>query len=716
MNRLYFLATLLILCVTCASAQQSRAMTGDSEVTALPPPTPEIILTILIKDVEAGSLPDRVAAFDDIEIQGVKITGQLNGTDINCLRDMANGKLKYLDISECDIVEGGDNYSQGTVNTETAYNYWRGGYIILVKPRTEDNIIGRGMFASLSALETIKLPNTVTTIEASALRDCPNLKSVTIGPEVNNLSSCCVFTGCTNLTSVTFTNNNDYTIIDKIIYTSDCQTVVMALPTAEGSVSLLNTVKKVASYAFYDLQNVTNVTLPEGIDEIGAYAFYNTGISELNLPLSTNRINDGAFWKCTNLSAVDFPESLETIGYGSFAGCNLSEIDLSNTHLTTILGNETSHSNNIYPGWRVTSYSAFQGNPVTKVSLPSTLQSIGRNAFVSENLTDIYSYAIVPPTMYFVHYIPPVEISENPSDNPILVVPQIGGSTYSYQSSLTNVDTLTCRVHVPAVALADYRVAHGWRAFLSNMVADLPDDIGYEPYEGSGDDLQDYLNSFDDTEDVLTETAYTRQFRNTEWQSLYVPFTLNYSDWSACFEVARLTGASKTDGNTQIEATLLTADDGDLLANTPYLIRAKKTGKYTISFDASQMSEQKENTQTLDNLLVIKGNYNQRTSLKSSGFRCMLGGSLWYPTTDDYVLPPFRWYAYPYRLRIVRNSPIQVVIRDGATTGISAKADVGGQDGRYMVYDLQGRRVDTDDLSRLPKGIYIINGKKCTVK
>ena len=230
------------------------------------------------------------------------------------------------------------------------------------------------------------------------------------------------------------------------------------------------------------------------------------------------------------------------------------------------------------------------------------------------------------------------------------------------------------------------------------------------------DDLQDYLNSFIDTEDVLTASTYTRQFRNTQWQSLYVPFSMSYDQWSPYFEVARLTGASKTDGNTQIEATLLTADDGDLLANTPCLIRAKKTGKYTISFDAPQLSEQKENTQTLDNLLVIKGNYSQRTDLKSSDFRCMLGGSLWYPTTDDYVLPPFRWYAYPYRLRIVRNSPIQVVIRDGATTGISAKADVSGQDGRHTVYDLSGRHLAADHLLSLPKGIYIIDGKKYTVK
>lgn len=40
------------------------------------------------------------------------------------------------------------------------------------------------------------------------------------------------------------------------------------------------------------------------------------------------------------------------------------------------------------------------------------------------------------------------------------------------------------------------------------------------------------------TQDVLSGSLYTRQFLNTDWQSLYVPFTLNYSDWSDMFDVA----------------------------------------------------------------------------------------------------------------------------------------------------------------------------------
>ena len=721
LKRILFCGVLYGLSVMSGVGLHGVTAMATPSLPALPPAIEPILLVIPVSDVEAGTLADRVAAFSNLE--GVRITGNLNGDDINCIRELACNCLKYLDISGCNIVAGETKFQQGTHETESISSV--GGHVVILKPSRDvvNNVIGIGMFASLSTLETIILPNTVTKIEASALRDCPNLKSVTVGSSTSDLSSCCVFSGCSNLTSVTLESDSYYTIRDNTVYTSDLKTVVTALPAA----ALLSTVDSIAPYAFYDRSDITGITIPQGVKSIGAYAFYHTGISTLNLPRSVVQIYPGAFWKCTNLTAVNFPEDLEVIGKGSFANCNLQEVDLSKTKLTEIAGNNGYRNGNSY--W-CTEVSAFEGNDnLAKVCLPRTMTSIGRKAFSSANLTDIYCYAVTPPSMYFVHYTPPVESSDDETGVIAKPIAVIGGTSYYNSSSLVNVDTLTCRVHVPKVSLSDYSVAHGWRAFLSNMLTDLPDDIGYEPYIGSGNDLQDYLNSFVDTEDVLTETSYTREFRNTEWQSLYVPFTLNYDDWSPYFEVARLTGISGTTELPQLEATIMTAEDGDLQANYPYLIRAKKTGTYTLEVGASQMVGQEVKTRQYssgDLGVSVKGHYSSLQGLNHAKRYVMLGGSVRIPSSDSYVLQPYRWSAIALPSHLVIKPillPINLRISDGiGTTSVEQllmSADADETIGQRKVYDLSGRRVKTNAtmrISELPKGVYLIEGRKCVVK
>ena len=57
-------------------------------------------------------------------------------------------------------------------------------------------------------------------------------------------------------------------------------------------------------------------------------------------------------------------------------------------------------------------------------------------------------------------------------------------------------------------------------------------------------------------------------------------------------------------------------------------------------------------------------------------------------------------------------------IQDDATTGIeNVKADGQGQQAETdAIYTVGGMRLNTTSLSDLPKGIYIVNGKKISVK
>jgi precorrin-6B methylase 2 len=574
----------------------------------------------------------------------------------------------------------------------------------IIKTSTNELIIG--------CANTI-IPNSVTSIGYHAFYGCSSLTSVTIGSGVTSIGYY-AFSYCSSLTSISIDANN--TIYDS---RNNCNAIIKTrtneLITGCANTIIPNSVTSIGYGAFLGCSSLTSITIPNSVKSIRGSAFCDcSGLTSVTIPNSVTSIGGYAFSYCSGLTSVTIPNSVTSIGGTAFAGCSsltCISIDANNTiydsrnNCNAIIKTSTNElitgcANTIIPN-SVTSIGErafYYCRSLTSITIPNSVTSIGESAFYycsslssvtipnsvtkieelafrnCRKLRDMYCYAKQVPTT---------------------------GSNVFYEDDLTN-DTL----HVPASALNDYKATTPWSEFGIIVPID----------EEEVDDLQDYLNSFADTEDVLTATTYTRQFKNTQWQSLYVPFSLSYDQWSPYFEVARLTGASMTDDHAQIEATLLTAEDGDLLANTPYLVRAKKTGIHTISFGASQLSEQKENTQALGELLTIKGVNSQRTGLKSSGFRCMIGGSLCYPSTDDYVLPPFRWYAYSDGPRMVINSPVLVVIHDGTTTGITAKSDAGDKDDRHAIYDLSGHRLTARHPSELPKGIYIIDGKKNTVR
>ena len=74
---------------------------------------------ITIKLEKAGTMPDRIGSSRKYKITNLKIIGEINGSDLWMIREMAgsdyrgdstDGKLSVLDLSEAKIVEGGDYY------------------------------------------------------------------------------------------------------------------------------------------------------------------------------------------------------------------------------------------------------------------------------------------------------------------------------------------------------------------------------------------------------------------------------------------------------------------------------------------------------------------------------------------------------------------------------------------------------------------------------
>lgn len=114
----------------------------------------------------AGELRAIIPDDEKLTITSLKISGYLNGDDINCIRrmlggyefsDEEKGKLTSLDLSEASIVEGGEGYF--ILGTSLFYY-------------TSNDEIGRYMFYRCSNLQNIVLPNNAISIGNFAFDSC----------------------------------------------------------------------------------------------------------------------------------------------------------------------------------------------------------------------------------------------------------------------------------------------------------------------------------------------------------------------------------------------------------------------------------------------------------------------------------------------------------------------------------------------------------------
>lgn len=129
----------------------------------------------------AGSLFNELGLDQIQAAEGLVITGNINGTDVMTLNRMP--KLKYLDLTDANIVNGGMTYRDNL--------------------KTSDNTIGSYFFKSLSNLVVLKLPKSITTIEDNAFNGCSSLASLTIPGNCVSMGKS-LFTGCEKLYKITF--------------------------------------------------------------------------------------------------------------------------------------------------------------------------------------------------------------------------------------------------------------------------------------------------------------------------------------------------------------------------------------------------------------------------------------------------------------------------------------------------------------------------------
>ena len=310
---------------------------------------------ITIKLEEAGTLPSKIGDTKKYKITNLKIMGEINGTDLRFIREMAGcdykgmgtkGKLVTLDLSEAKIVEGGDFY-YGYNDYYDIHSYYY---------TTSDDVIGDYAFSGCSSLTSLTLPSSVTSIGGHAFEKCSGLTSLTLPSSVTSIGEF-AFRYCSGLTSLTIPSG--VTTIDY--------------------------------YAFAWCSGLTSLTLPSSVTSIGGHAFEScSGLTSLTLPSSVTEIDWSAFKRCNNLKECNclLDSDLETcLAYSHDDWTKIPVDEIKYYHN----GQELTKLEIPSGVDKIGSYSFYKGVNLTSLTLPSSVTSIGSSAFEGcSGLTSVY--------------------------------------------------------------------------------------------------------------------------------------------------------------------------------------------------------------------------------------------------------------------------------------------------------------------------------------
>jgi hypothetical protein len=148
---------------------------------------------------------------------------------------------------------------------------------------------------------------------------------------------------------------------------------------------------------FYEDQTIVNVSLPEGLIEIGQGVFESSTIESIIIPDSVTKLNVGSF-AGSKLKILHLGNSLEEIPLGAFNNCLLENLIIPDNIKS--IGVNAFSKNSISTiefgnGLEIISDGSFQFNKIEEVNLPNGVRSIGTNSFSSNNLNKI----VIPDTI-----------------------------------------------------------------------------------------------------------------------------------------------------------------------------------------------------------------------------------------------------------------------------------------------------------------------------
>ena len=197
--------------------------------------------------------------------------------------------------------------------------------------------IGNGAFNGCTALTSISLPSSITSVGINAFTDS-GITSLTIPSGVTMIPDN-AFAYCSNIKTLTLSGvksvgQNAFleSGIQKVVFSSSLKTIgdYAFLDCADlKEVSFGSGLTSIGSGAFKNCTKLTGATLPDTLTSIGISAFSSTGITEITIPGNVYSLSGNSFYNCPNLASVTISSGVYEIGSDAFFGCeNLTSVTI----------------------------------------------------------------------------------------------------------------------------------------------------------------------------------------------------------------------------------------------------------------------------------------------------------------------------------------------------------------------------------------------------
>ncbi len=186
--------------------------------------------------------------------------------------------------------------------------------------------VGEGAFQYCSALESITLPGSVTTIGTGAFR-YTGLTSFTVPKQAASIAEAALH-GVRSLQTIDVASGNtSFLVENNVLYEKGTsgnpyRAIAYTLGSTEGTVNIADGTEVIDSYAFCEAVSITTVNFPDTLREIKSFAFMTClKLKSLSFPDSMESVGDNAFEDCRSLTDVVFGTGLREFGIRVFDKC-----------------------------------------------------------------------------------------------------------------------------------------------------------------------------------------------------------------------------------------------------------------------------------------------------------------------------------------------------------------------------------------------------------
>lgn len=209
----------------------------------------------------------------------------------------------------------------------------------------------------------------------------------------------------------------------------------------EADIELPEQLTNIPPDLFYGCKKIGKVFCHDKIESIGMQAFYESGLTEINIPEGVTEIVWNAFSR-TKLSSITIPESCIKMGPGILAECDaLTSVTVkSRCYIPEYFALYSTNlaECTLAEGIEVIGQSAFGLTALKTITLPASLKKIEDDAFfLTDALESIYSLATIP--------FPQGEVNAFDCDKSI-------------------------PVYIPQGSLEAYKSMTGWWSYFTNLI------------------------------------------------------------------------------------------------------------------------------------------------------------------------------------------------------------------------------------------------------